>query len=252
MAELTSGQSAAKLVAGVDGCRSGWVVVVYPQGRPDQAELLHFSSFAEILQLDPPPSAIAIDIPIGLPERTGRGGRDADIKARAVLGARQSAVFAVPSRASVMCLDYSEACRIALATSEPPRKISKQAFNIFPKIREVDALMSPALQERVFEVHPEVAFWAMNACKPLLTAKKIKSRPNPEGLVQRRNLLVNAGFDRRFLEAKHLPVSMAGPDDVLDAVANSWTAARILAGNAIRFPATPERDAKGLRIEIWG
>ena len=34
--------------------------------------------------------------------------------------------------------------------SEPPRKVSKQCFNLFPKMREVDEQMTPALQERVF------------------------------------------------------------------------------------------------------
>ena len=58
-----------------------------------------------------------------------------------------------------------EACRIAQATSEPPRKVSKQLFNIAPKIREVDEV--PARRRRtpparVFEVHPELAFWRLN------------------------------------------------------------------------------------------
>lgn len=239
-------------VAGVDGCRAGWVVVLHPLGDPRAAEVRQLTDFAAILALPEKPVRIAIDMPIGLPERTGQGGRDADVRARSVLGARQSSVFAVPSRAAVMCSDYRDACTNALATSEPPRKVSKQAFNIFPKIREIDALMSPALQERVFEVHPEVAFWALNGRKPLETPKKVKSRPNPEGLAQRRRLLERAGYAPEFLGARHLPLSIAGPDDVLDATVNAWTAARLANGTAIRFPDKPSKDAKGLRIEIWG
>ena len=40
--------------------------------------------------------------------------------------------------AAIYARDYREACRVAQATSEPPRKVSKQLFNIAPKIREVD------------------------------------------------------------------------------------------------------------------
>lgn len=239
-------------VAGVDGCRGGWVVVLYPHGHPELAELLLAESFADVLALQVAPAAIAIDIPIGLPEQTGRGGRDADVQARAVLGQRQSAIFAVPARPAVMCLDYREACAAAVKTSDPPKKVSKQAFNIFAKIREVDALMSPQLQERVREVHPEVAFWALNGQRALETPKKIKSRPNPEGLAQRRQLLAAAGYEPGFLERKHLPAAVAGPDDILDATVNAWTAGRLLDGTAIRFPPTPKLDRKGLRIEIWG
>ena len=78
-------------------------------------------------------------MPIGLPERTGYGGREAENCVRPLLGARQSSVFSVPSRAAVYAQDYAQACAVALSTSDPPRKISKQLFNIAPKIREVDA-----------------------------------------------------------------------------------------------------------------
>lgn len=39
------------------------------------------------------------------------------------------------------------------------KSLSRQAFEIISKIREVDDLMTPELQTRVFEVHPELSFW---------------------------------------------------------------------------------------------
>jgi predicted RNase H-like nuclease len=33
-------------------------------------------------------------------------------------------------------------------------------FGIFPKILEVNWTMTPVQQGRMFEVHPEVSFWA--------------------------------------------------------------------------------------------
>ena len=208
--------------------------------------------FADVLTAPEQPVVIAVDMPIGLPERGSLGGRLADRAARAGLGGRQSAVFAVPSRAAVQERDYGRACAVALATSDPPRKVSKQTFNLFPKIREVDAEMSQALQARVREVHPEVAFWMLNGARPLSEPKKVKSRPYPPGLALRRELLAQAGFPIDRLDAFRARSDEAGPDDILDAAICSWTAARIARGEARCFPADPPRDATGLRMEIWG
>ncbi len=239
-------------VAGVDGCRGGWLVVLRPLDDARAAEARVLANFADVLALNPAASVIAVDIPIGLPEVGGLGGRACDAAARANLGGRQSAVFAVPSRAAVDCADYAEACRVAAATSSPPKKVSKQTFNLFPKIREVDRLMTPVLQDRVFEVHPEVAFWALNGRQPLCEPKKLKSQPYGLGLELRRTLLARAGYAPEFLEKAVAPRSIAGPDDLLDAAVNSWSAARIARGEDVCFPLDPQRDARGLRMEIRG
>ena len=238
-------------LAGVDGCPAGWLVVLCERDGLDAPRVRVAFTFAEVLALPEQPEVIAVDIPIGLPDMGGIGGRAPDIAARAVLGQRQSAVFAVPARAAVLEADYRAACAVAEAHSDPPRKVSKQTYNLFPKIREVDALMTPALQQRVFECHPEAAFWAMAGERALAMPKKVKSRPHPPGLELRRGLLATAGFPRPFLESVHVPRSVAGADDVLDACACAVTASRIAAGVARRFPHEPPLDARGLRQEIW-
>jgi predicted RNase H-like nuclease len=244
--------SSDAFVAGVDGCRTGWVVALRRLDDPARTTVRICASFAEVLALAEAPIRIAVDIPIGLPERATVGGRRADIEARSNLGARQSAVFAVPARAAVMETDYRQACDVAFRNSDPPRKISKQAFYLFPKIREVDALMTPALQDRVVECHPEVAFWGLNGEQSVPLPKKVKSQPHLPGLALRRDLLVAAGYPRSLVDARHFRPSEAGADDVLDAVANSWSAARIARGGGRRFPVSPSSDARGLRMEIWG
>ena len=239
-------------VAGVDGCPGGWLVVLrrLADARTASAHLL--TSFADVLALPEAPAVIAVDMPIGLAECTVIGGRPADVEARARLGARQSAVFAVPSRAAVMQPDYRDACATAFATSDPPRKVSKQCFHLFPKIREIDALMTPRLQTRVLECHPELGFWALNACQPLDEPKKVKSRPHEPGLALRRRLLEAAGYDPGFLlDRGRFKRADVGPDDLLDAAACAASAARIAVGDGHRFPADPPRDARGLRMEIW-
>jgi predicted RNase H-like nuclease len=241
-------------VAGVDGCRGGWIVVLRRLDDPGSARAQFVPWFEDVLSLDPTLEVIGVDMPIGLPPTSGIGGRSADVQARANLGPRQSAVFAVPSRSAVMCEDYAAACAAALATSDPPRKVSKQCFHLFPKIREIDELMSPQLQARVYETHPELAFWALNGQTPLTEAKKVKSRPHAPGLALRRTLLASVGYAPTFLETAHTSFrpSAVAPDDLLDAAVCSWTAARIARGEARRFPPSPPLDARGLRMEIWG
>ncbi|NWG71611.1 MAG: DUF429 domain-containing protein [Parvularculaceae bacterium] len=236
------------VVAGVDGCRGGWIVALWAE---DRAALSLAPTFAEVLDMAAGAAKIAVDMPIGLPDRIGEAGRGCDRAARAVLGGRQSSVFAVPARAAVMEQDYRRACAAALARSDPPRKVSKQCFNLFPKIRELDALMTPALQARVVESHPEVAFWAMNGEAPLDLPKRVKSRPHGPGLELRRDLLRRAGFPVDALDAPTGPRALAGADDLVDAAACAVVARRIARGVARRFPDHPLTDGRGLRMEIW-
>ena len=84
---------------------------------------------------------------------------------------------------------------------------------------------------------------------PLLEPKKVKSRPWPAGLAERRDLLEGAGWPRDFLEAP--PPRGAAEDDLLDACAAAWTAARIARGEAISHPSPPGRDEHGIPIAIW-
>jgi predicted RNase H-like nuclease len=237
-------------LAGIDGCPSGWTVA-FARADLSEVRVRLVGRFIDVAAAPEAPAVIAIDIPIGLPERAGYGGRAAENAVRPLLGARQSSVFSVPSRAAIAEHDYREACRIAFATSEPPRKVSKQLFMLAPKIREVDAALraDATLSQRVFEVHPEVAFWRLNGEHALGEPKKVKSRPYGPGLALRRQLLIKAGLPADVVEAS--PPKGAGPDDLIDALACAAIAWRIYAGVAQSFPDPPERDVFGLTMAIW-
>ena len=228
-------------VAGVDGCPGGWIAVRWAESVTHHL----CRSFAEVMELDA--AIIAVDMPIGFPQGSGRAA-ERDVRSR--LGARQSSVFAVPSRAAVMCSDYRAACDANLACSDPPKKVSKQIFHIFPKMREIDALMTPPLQARVVEVHPELAFWAMNGEAALPLPKKVKGKPHGPGLEVRKALLAAAGFPLAGLPPHAYRASQVGADDLIDACACAWSARRILEGRAVSFPADPPLDARGLRMAI--
>jgi predicted RNase H-like nuclease len=243
-------RNAMTWVAGVDGCPAGWIAAfVRPDG--DEVRIAIAPRFADILVAPEQPSVVAVDVPIGLPERTASGGREAENAVRPLLGARQSSVFSVPSRAALYATDYGEACRLALATSDPPRKVSNQLFMIAPKIREVDALLraDATLATKVFEVHPELAFWRLNGGRALSEPKKVKGKCYEPGLALRRGLLATAGLPAAVCASA--PPRGAGPDDLLDALACAVVARRIHAGIAHSFPHPPPCDAFGLPMAIW-
>ena len=242
-------EEAGTWVAGADGCRAGWIAVLRNVSAPGVLKLHVGEPFSGLLNLKPALKVVAVDMPIGLPDRVGPDGRGPEKAARRHLGMRQSSVFSVPSREAVFEDDYRRACAAALRTSEPPRKVSRQCFHLFPKIREIDALMTPELEHRVYEVHPELAFWRLNGEREMDLPKKVRGRANPEGLDQRRDLLIDWGMDRHFLD-QELPAG-CGRDDLLDAAANCVIAERILAGRAQPFPKDYLRDGTGLRMAIW-
>jgi predicted RNase H-like nuclease len=246
--EKPPSEVAVTWLAGVDGCPIGWTVaLVRPKG--DEARIMTVPRFADLRALAP--ALIAIDIPIGLPERAGPGGRAAENAVRPLLGERQSSVFSVPSRRAIAAADYGDACRVALATSDPPRKVSRQLYGLVPKIREVDAALraDAALAAMVYETHPELAFWRLNGARALGEPKKVKGKCHERGLALRRRLLVAAGLPSAVVDGA--PPKGAGPDDLLDALACAAIARRIHAGTAQSFPHPPPRDAYGLPMAIW-
>jgi len=137
-----------------------------------------------------------------------------------------------------------DACRVSRESSQHQLGLSQQCFAIAPKIHEVDRLMTPKLQDRVVEVHPEVSFHELNGGRPLAAPKK-----KPEGCAQRLALLEHAwgcGL-AGLVSARPRPSER---DDVIDAMAACWTAERVFHGQAQKLPAVPPRDSRGLRMEI--
>ncbi|POR45754.1 threonine dehydratase [Bosea psychrotolerans] len=237
-------------IAGVDGCKAGWIAALIDTAAQEPPVLRVVANLADLFAGENPPALLAVDMPIGLPDRVSGAGRGPERLVRPLLGERQSSVFSIPARSAVYCADYREACRLALETSEPPRKVSKQGFHLFPRIREIDTLLrtEPALRERVFEVHPELAFRTMRGA-PLTQPKKIKSVINPLGMAERRALLIAAGLSAAIVEARS--PKGAAADDALDALAALVVARHILAGRGAPFPDPPGRDSHGLPIAIW-
>lgn len=264
-------------VVGVDGCRGGWLSValdvVTEDGpasgneaavadRPAGASGLEHPvspDFADVLARASDAALVLVDIPIGLLE-DGSIWRAPDLAARARLGARRSSVFPVPPRPVLHAPDYPAAN--ALTRELTGKGLSKQAWMIVPKIREVDEALRarPELVGRVREVHPEVCFHAFAGGRPMAHAKK-----TADGAAERIALLESrlpgAGrlVDRIVATAGRVPtgrgrrtVPAVARDDAVDALVAARTAAAIVADpRALRtLPEAPERDAHGIPMEM--
>ena len=207
-------------VAGLDGWKHRWAVVILEDGRFASARPV--DDLAQFLDTHPDLAAVAIDIPIGLPEA---GARQADMEARSFLGPRASTLFVTPPREVLAKDTYGAANQ--LSKDKHGRGISKQSYNLKPKIDEVGALDDT----RLHEVHPEVTFRA-------LAGEPIEPKKSWSGQQVRRRLLEDAGIE---IPEDLGELNKAPPDDVLDAAAAAWTAHRIALGKAECLPARPKR-----------
>jgi predicted RNase H-like nuclease len=223
-------------VAGVDGCRAGWIA--FKIELPSLVTSVEVVDLPALLRKRPPELiCFGIDIPIGL----FNGARGCDLAARKLLGQpRGRSVFSAPCRAALVAKTHAEAS--AMNRQWTDSGLTLQSYCIGPKIKQVDDAITPDSQQWAFEVHPEVCFWALNGERPMVNKKK-----NKTGFNERLDLLRPI-----FLEIqRHLlnrPPGVA-KDDLLDAAAAAWTALRRHRGES-RSVCTPERDATGLEVTI--
>ena len=232
-------------IAGVDGCKGGWIVV-FRNLHTGALTVRVEKSFAAVLAAAEQPSVVAVDIPIGLPAAAEPGGRSCDSEARALLGkVRASSVFPCPVRAVLAATSYPDALTAQRASSAHAIGLSKQAWAIVPKIADVDQHMTPALQQQVIEIHPELCFYEMAG--KAMSVKKSDSAGQEERIHQ----LELHGFADLRSRLPGFARPGAKTDDILDSLAALWTAERHAAGRSKQLPAIPPLDSRGLRMEMW-
>jgi predicted RNase H-like nuclease len=219
-------------VLGVDGWRGVWVGALLDRGSVTLLVLPHAAAVLAV----PDVEMIGIDMPIGLSDD---GVRACDLEARRRLSraGASGTVFPAPVRPVLAAQSYAEARRLAVAASR--RSISAQSWNLVPSIRQVDDALGDPPIGRVVEVHPELAFRALDA--------RVRDRKSlPRGQAQRiRALLPVMDVLAGLAEAP------AGPPvvDMLDACAAAWCAQRIADGTAECVgDGTTDRRGRPMRI----
>jgi predicted RNase H-like nuclease len=141
---------------------------------------------------------------------------------------------------------HQEACRRSRGSALHAKGITRQTFNILPKIREVDDLLHarPELCDVIREIHPELCFREL-AGMPMRHCKSSRA-----GKDERRTALGRAFPDLDLIEkdgrTQGLPV-----EDIFDAAAACWSARRLATGKGRSLPEVVPFDSTGLHMAIW-
>jgi predicted RNase H-like nuclease len=213
------------LVAGVDGRRGGWAVVlarVDAEGDPADVTWVDVAGqdpdgFRRVLALAAGAAAVGVDCPIGLPRDDWR---PVDLQAKRRLGPASARVFLAPPRAVLAAPTYADARAVARSVLAG-RGVSAQTYGLRRIVLAVDAVVTSVAGTNVVEVHPELSFMALAGRAP---GDAFPSKKTDAGRAARLAALgtwAPGAMDRA-------PAS----DDGLDALAAAWSAWRFVTGRA--------------------
>ena len=156
----------------LDGCKSGWIVSFVKENN------LCVSHVSSLFNIDLKHITIFIDMPVHLPKSIAFYPRKNDTVAKKLLGKFHSSVFYAPL-INWLSKDYAEINHQCEQVCKP--KLSKQSFNLFKKINEVQSFIN-STSLPLLEVHPELLIHFF------LQSKK-RSKKTTEGLKQRLNII---------------------------------------------------------------
>ena len=219
-------------VIGIDGCRAGWITAKILDNQLISFQIIENLNDDYLKQSNF--SHIGIDIPLQL-SHTGK--RLAEIEARRLLKKRACTIFSPPTLNALMAKNYIDACDVNF--KECGKRISKQSWNLFPKIIEAHTFLenNSITKLGVFEVHPELSFMAMNDMNLIEVSKKTDiGKEIRIKLIQK--FFPNFSFESVRNKYKKNQVL---DDDILDSISVLWSTQRIVDNIAQFVPKGPEK-----------
>ena len=226
-----------QILAGVEPVPGGWLVAPGNlQGinlAPQAASVM--PTLADVLDYRPSYSVVALHAPVGVMENAGER-RPSDVEARQRLGRRAGSVVPAPSRALLEAKTYEEARAI-----DPSLDIVRwrSMAKAIEAIREVQSWR----QRTVYEVNPELSLTTMNDGVPIPY-----SRRSQLGRDARRALVEQKLPGATGVLAQRPP--KVREEKLIDALADLWTARRIMARAITRATEHPTWDEEGVRMDI--
>ena len=192
---------------GIDGCRGGWLVAIIDGHR--KLSHVFISSLDDLPNISP--QLALIDIPLAFADQSYR---PCEIAAQLLLGPKKRAsIFLTPHRSAVFAADYIEANRLNRVNLG--KGLSKQSWNICNKIKEATLLEIKRPDIPLYEAHPELCFYFLNNCKPLLSKKSLSEGANDR-------LKIIADYNSNYLQViydtiKNTKRKEVKLDDIIDA-----------------------------------
>lgn len=226
-----------QILAGVEPVPGGWLVAPGNlQGinlAPQAASIM--PTLADVLDYRPSFTVVALHAPVGIMENPGEL-RECDVEARQRLGRRGGSVVAAPSRALLEAKTYEEARAI-----DPRLDIVRwrSMAKAVEAIREVQSWR----QRTVYEVNPELALTTMNDGQPIPFGRRTQL-----GRDARRTLVEQRLPGAAGVLAQRPP--KVREEKLIDALADLWTARRIMARAVTRATEQPTWDEEGVRMDI--
>ena len=219
-------------VIGIDGCRAGWITTQILDNQLISFQIIENLNDDYLKQSNL--SHIGIDIPLQL-SHTGK--RLAEVEARALLKKRACTIFSPPTLNALRAKNYIDACEVNF--KECGKRISKQSWNLFPKIIEAHKFLENNSISKlgVFEVHPELSFMAMNDMNLVEASKKTDI-----GKEIRIKLIKKffPTFSFELVRNKYKKNQVLD-DDILDSISVLWSTQRIVDNIAQFVPKDPEK-----------
>lgn len=229
---------------GIDGCKSGWCVCMV--GNDGTIDFRVFSRLVDLNNIACEKMRVWIDMPKGIGDEQMR--RNVDYQLISMLKpVRHHSVFIPPFREAIAQSTYNAAKDVQRVITG--KAISIQAWNIVPKIREVDDFIQKNKRyESCFdESHPEFCFYKLNGGNHLKYPKKLT-----EGQEERLEILsryhggVNEVFKTCMQTHKRKDVKA---DDIIDAICLAISCF-VSKGKGAYLINNPLIDSKGIAMRI--
>ncbi len=232
------------IFSGIDGCKGGWIVITLLNGEKSEEEVCQ--DITKVVEYVKDSDLTLIDIPIGLIDK-GCDERQCDKEARKLLGKpRSSSVFPPPTRPALKGNSFEDCSYLNYKCSG--RKLTKQAYGILPKIREVNEyfLKHPEIQNKIRETHPEVCFYGISGKAMEFSKKKKEGKEERLEILKKGFPLSCEIYNKCINKFKRIEVAK---DDILDALVSA-VSAKFAYYNPISIPEKEQRDSEGIRMEI--
>jgi predicted RNase H-like nuclease len=230
---------------GIDGCPAGWISIQAGEQFGWTIELFH--TIQDLWDIHSNSNLILIDIPIGLKDDGGIPRLNDSAARKYLTSKRSSCIFPTPCRKALYSSNYKEANDINKELTG--KGLSKQSWNICPKIREMDKFLQKNYKAReVFiESGPELSYSILNNNKPMDYYKKTR-----EGMRERLSILKSyskSNFNPLDIGLKKYKRKDVSKDDIMDA----WILAIRASGGKSNLHIIPENieyDSTGLPMRI--